>query len=151
MSEPLQIVVAFGSLESRRHLATILVKLGLDPICISSVAQCRELLSKEDIDLIFCDRFLSDGDYADVLSVSHGGKTEPHVVLACHHNNSDYQQAIAQGVFGVITAPCRPTDVEWMLIQAKRKQRERCHTGHNPNRGATELLPARKMSTRNIA
>jgi hypothetical protein len=53
---PLQIVVAFRSLENCRHVATILVNLGLDPICISSVAQCRELLAKEDIDVIFWPR-----------------------------------------------------------------------------------------------
>jgi hypothetical protein len=73
MSEPLQVVAAFGSLESRRYLATILVNLGIDPICISSLAQCRELLSKEDIDLIFCDRFLSDGGPLVGLS----GRQEP--------------------------------------------------------------------------
>jgi DNA-binding NtrC family response regulator len=151
MSEPLQIVVAFGSLESRRHVTTILVNLGLDPICISSVVQCRELLSKEDIDLIFCDRFLSDGDYCDVLSATHSGKSQPFVVLACQHNNSDYQQAIAQGVFAVTTAPCHPTDVEWMLIQAKRKQWVLARPVHTRNHGASELIPARKMFAKNTA
>jgi DNA-binding NtrC family response regulator len=148
MNEPLQVAVTFGSLENRRHVAMILVNLGLDPICIASVKQCRDLLAKEDIHLIFCDRFLSDGDYCDILSATQSGKSQPFVVLACQHNNSDYQQAIAQGVFAVITAPCRPTDVEWMLIQAKRKQRDLAPPVHDRNRGASELIPTRKMFTK---
>lgn len=136
-------------LQGRRSIATVLVKLGLDPIYISSVAQCRELLAKEHIDLIFCDRFLSDGDYCDILSVSRFSKSEPYLVLACHHNNADYHQAIAQGIFGVITAPCRATDVEWMLIQAKQKERQRGHS--ELNRGTTELLPARRSSSKSVA
>ena len=149
MSVPLQVVVASRSLEQRPDVATIVQNLGLDPICLSSVTQCRELLSKEGIDLIFCDRFLSDGDYCDVLSASRSSKTQPYLVLTSHHINTDYQQAIAQGVFDVITMPCRATDVEWMLIQAKRKQRERGQL--QLNRGATELLPAPKIFSKRIA
>ena len=149
MPVSLQVVVASRDLERRQNIATILVNLGLDPICISSVAQCRELLSKEHVDVIFCDRFLADGDYCDIVTVSRFSRSQPHLVLACHHNNADYQQATAQGVFGVITAPCRPTDVEWMLIQAKRKERQRDHS--ELNWGATELLPARKASSKSVA
>jgi hypothetical protein len=33
--------------------------------------------------------------------------------------------AMREGAFDVIAAPCRPTDVEWMVIQAKRDARSR--------------------------
>lgn len=149
MSLSLQVAVASQDLERRRSIATILVNLGLDPICVSSVAQCRDLLAKEYVDLIFCDQSLADGDYCDVLSVCRFSRSQPDVVLACHHTNADYHQAIAQGVFGVIAAPCRPSEVEWMLIQARRKQRERVQT--DLSHGATELLPARKVSSKGVA
>jgi DNA-binding NtrC family response regulator len=149
MSVSLQVVVASPDVENRRQIAMIVVNLGLDPICISSVAQCRELLAKEHIDLIFCDRFLSDGDYCDILTVSRSSRSQPHLVLVCRHTNADYQQAIADGVFGVISVPYRPTDVEWMLIQAKRKQGQRGQS--ELDRGTPELLPARKASSKRVA
>jgi DNA-binding NtrC family response regulator len=149
MNIPLQVAVASQDLERRRSIATILVNLGLDPICVSSVAQCRELLAKEHVELIFCDRYLGDGDYCDVLAVCRLSRSLPHLVLACHHNNTDYQQAIAHGVFGVIAAPCRATEVEWMLIQANRKKCQRSQD--ELARGSTELPSARKASPKTRA
>ena len=125
MYEPCLIVVASASLEHRRELMTILANLGLDPICASAVEPCRELIMREKIDLVFCDRLFPDGDYRDVLAASSRAKSKPNIVLVCRHDVSDYQEAIARGAFEMIGVPCRPTDVEWMVIQAKRSQRKR--------------------------
>lgn len=76
MPVSLQVVVASRDLERRQDIATILVNLGLDLMCVSSVAQCRELLTKEHVDLIFCHRFLADGDYCDILTVSRLSSSE---------------------------------------------------------------------------
>ena len=48
-----QIVVASPDMEGRRSLATILTRLGLDPICISTVSECRVMLAKENVDWCF--------------------------------------------------------------------------------------------------
>ena len=149
MSVSVQVVVASRELERRREITSILVNLGLDPICVSSVGQCRELLSREPVHLIFCDRFLADGDYHDVLTVSRTSKSQPLLVLACYHNNADYHQAVAEGVFGVIATPCRSTEVEWMLIQAKRKERQR--SPGDDATGTTELSPPRKLSIKDAS
>jgi DNA-binding NtrC family response regulator len=119
-----QIVIASSDLEVRRALATVLLRLGLDPVCVSSVDQCREALSQDDVGLIFCSRHLCDGTYLDILAASRSVKGQPRVVLTSRHTHSEYKEAISLGVFDVITAPCRPTDVEWMVIQAKRVTRE---------------------------
>jgi len=76
-----QIVVASADLESRRSLATILTRLGLDPICNSTVRECRVMLAKEYVGLVFCDRDLADGDYRDILAASRSTKRQPSVVL----------------------------------------------------------------------
>src|SRR5579863_4419610 len=81
MYEPCLIVVAAASLEDRRELMTILTNLGLDPICASAVQPCRELIMRESIDLVFCDRLFPDGDYRDVLAASSCAKAKPNVVL----------------------------------------------------------------------
>ena len=148
MSVPLQIVVASQSLENRRRITTVLVNLGLDPICISSLSQCRELLARERVDLVFCDRFLADGDYLEALSACQSGPDWPYFVLACQHSNTEYQQAMAEGVFDVITQPCRPTDVEWMLIQVKRKLDRR---SEKIRAGAEESLSSPKLVSKRIA
>ena len=110
----------YSNQEHRRRITTVVMELGQDPIRASSVSQCRELLAKERIDLIFCDRLLSDGDYNDVLAACHAIESRPSVVLVCRHDNIEYQKAIRSGVFGVIAETCHRSDVEWMVIQAKR-------------------------------
>jgi len=124
MSTSSQIVVVTSDVENRHALSTILMKLGLDAICISTVNQCREMLGGESVGLIFCDRYLADGGYRDVLAASRSSEGQPCVVLTCRHTNSDYQEAKNVGVFDVISAPCRPTDVEWMIIRAKHREKQ---------------------------
>lgn len=134
-----QIVVASSNLENRRRITTVLMQLGLDPIRLSSVSQCREVLAKEQINLLFCDRVLSDGDYDDIVAASHATEGRPPVVLVCHHNNIEYQKAIGSGVFGVITEACHPSDVEWMMIQAKRDYCKRARA--RPDSGPEKTVP----------
>jgi DNA-binding NtrC family response regulator len=65
-----QIVVASPDMESRRTLANILAGLGLDPICTATVSECRVMLIKENVALVFCDRDLADGNYRDIVAAS---------------------------------------------------------------------------------
>jgi DNA-binding NtrC family response regulator len=132
MSIPWQVVVASSDLENRRTLVSILVRLGLDPFCVSSVGQCREILAKEIVGLIFSDPYLHDGEYRDILAASNPIYGLPYLVLTCRHTHSEYREAIGTGVFDVITAPCRPTDVEWMVIQARRDDQKRIKPGPQP-------------------
>jgi DNA-binding NtrC family response regulator len=125
MKNTCQVVVASSQLETRRSIATVLLNLALDPICVSKVSECRELLNRESVDLIFCDRSFADGDYRDILAASHHANDKPCVVLASRYSSNEYREAMEAQAFGVITVPCRPTDIEWMVIQAKRNQRKR--------------------------
>lgn len=126
MNIPWQIVVASSDLESRRGLTSILTRQGLDPISISSFAECREVMERESVGLVFCDRHLADGDYRDVLGASRCAPGKVRVVVTSKHADWDeYLEAMRLGAFDVIAAPCRPTDVEWMVIQAKRDERNR--------------------------
>lgn len=45
------------------------------------------------------------------------------VITSLHADWDEYLEAIRVGAFDVIAAPCRSTDVEWMVIQAKRDDR----------------------------
>ena len=132
MTEQLQTMVVSSDLENRRTLSTILMRLGLDPICISTVKECREMLDRACTGLIFCDRYFVDGNYRDILAASRSSKGQPCVVLTCRHTHSEYQEAADLGIFDVISAPCFPTDVEWMIIQAKHREEQRAQLNFNP-------------------
>ncbi len=130
-----QILVVSSDLEGRRNLMQTLTRQGLDPIGVSNLAECKEVLKKERVGLVFCDRALIDGTYRDVLDETRSNTDKLRLVVTSRHPDWDeYLEAMRFGAFDVIASPCRPTDVEWMVIQAKRDERNR----------SKELIPAKE-------
>ena len=127
MSEESHIVVASSDLEIRRHVLEIVNKLGLDPICTSTIGQFREVLAHNNVDLVICDQKLSDGGYVDLLAATClSNVTKVRVVLMSSVlDPEEYHAARRLGLFEVIASPCRPTDVEWIVIRAKRDEHTR--------------------------
>ena len=128
MNSNWQIMVASSDLENRRSLVSILDRQGIGTFCASNVSQCREILDRQDVGLVFCDRSFADGDYRDVLSAAANQKPGAKarvVLLSGIADREQYRRAKEQGVFEVISAACRPTDVEWMVIQARRDEQRR--------------------------
>jgi DNA-binding NtrC family response regulator len=100
-----------------------LKKQGLEPIVASSVRECEEILVQENVGLIFCARSLADGDYRALLIAPRHASRKTRIVIVNRLTNWDeYLDAVRLGAFDVISAPCRPTDVEWMIIQALREE-----------------------------
>ena len=123
MNVPWQIVIASADMEERRALCNILKKQGLEPIVASSVRECEEILVQENVGLIFCARSLADGDYRALLIAPRHASRKTRIVIVNRLTNWDeYLDAVRLGAFDVISAPCRPTDVEWMIIQALREE-----------------------------
>jgi DNA-binding NtrC family response regulator len=84
------------------------------------------MLAEEAVGLVFCDRNLADGNYLAILAASRSTRRQHSIVLTGRHGNSeDNHEAISSGIFGVTTTPYHPTDVEWMVIQARRYERKR--------------------------
>ena len=128
MNTPWQIMVASSDLENRRSLVSILDRQGIGTFCASNVSQCREILDKQYVGLVFCDRSFADGDYRDVLDAAGSrkpGEKARVVLLSAPADREQYRRAKEQGVFEVISTACRPTDVEWMVIQARRDEQRR--------------------------
>jgi len=98
----------------------------LDPIVASSVAECQQSMTQDNVGLIFCARSLADGDYRDLLLAARASKRRTRIVLSARITDWDeYLDAMRLGAFDVISAPCRPTDMEWMLLQALRDEHAR--------------------------
>ncbi|MGB7750908.1 MAG: hypothetical protein WCF88_05095 [Candidatus Acidiferrales bacterium] len=126
MNVPWQIAVASADMEDRRAMVNILMKHGLDPIVASSVAECRQSMAHENVGLIFCARSLADGDYRDLLLAARASTRRTRIVLTARITDWDeYLEAMRLGAFDVISAPCRPTDMEWMILQALRDEHAR--------------------------
>ncbi len=126
MTVPWEILIVSSDLEGRRALTKILNALGIDPLCASTIDESLEILPKETIGVVFCDQYLADGSYRDLLAASHHLKSRLRMVVTSRQGNWDeYLEAMRQGAFDLIVSPCRPTDVEWMVIQAKRDERNR--------------------------
>ena len=117
-----EVVVVSANSESRRTMTGILARLDVDSICIPTVEQYREIAG-DGAKLVFCDRQLPDGDFRDVLAATaRCAKKAPKVVMMARYLNLDsYDQAKRAGIFEAIPTPCRPIDIEWMVILASKQ------------------------------
>lgn len=120
------VVVVSSELGSRLHLGGILMKLGMDPICVPSLRDCHDSIVRKNIGLVFCDTQLTDGSYIDLLSAYRRRQRKPRIVVTSRSADWDeFKEAMRWGAFDVVSSPCRATDVEWIVIQAKRDERNR--------------------------
>jgi DNA-binding NtrC family response regulator len=125
MNVPWQIMIASADVEERRAMVNILVKQGLDPIIAASVSECRESMEQENVGLLLAARV-------------DGSRTR--IVLTTRLTDWDeYLDAVRLGAFDVISAPCRPTDMEWMIIQALRDEHARARQITFAQRAANAL------------
>jgi DNA-binding NtrC family response regulator len=125
MSAPWQIVIASSDPDQLCRLTEILKHQDVEPICTSTVMECRNVLVKETVGLVFCDRNLADGNYSDLIAAGRSVNSSARFVVTSPQADWDeFFDAMRFGAFDVITAPCRPKDVEWMIIQAKRDDRK---------------------------
>lgn len=126
MNGPSQILVASPDLEHRRALAAILNNEGWDTVCASRVEECVEIMSNQNVSLAFCERRLSDGSYRDLVAATRDLQHKVRVVVTSRLADWDeYLDALHHGAFDLIASPCRPTDVLWAIIQARREDHER--------------------------
>lgn len=126
MTVPWDVLIVSSDVDERRELVKILRREDIEPLCASSVRECRELLPSSHVGLIFCDDCLTDGDYREVLAFCRRLKLKARIVITSNIAGwDDYLEAMRLGAFDVIVSPCRPTDVEWMVIQARRDDRGR--------------------------
>jgi DNA-binding NtrC family response regulator len=124
MTIPFEVLVVSSDIESRRHLSDILIGQGIDPICVSTLRECHESLAQKRIGLVFCEPRVSDGTYQELLAAYRLTTHKPRLVVTSRGADwEEFKEAMRCGAFDVISAPCRPTDVEWMVLQAVRDER----------------------------
>jgi len=125
--QPNKKIIILSSNQNRSAtLSDILKKQAMEPVCAISVRQYREILSKQTLDVVFCDPKLSDGDYKDVINVARSAGSLARIVVTSRLASwPEFLEAMRVGAFDVISTPCRPKDVEWVMIQATRDNKRR--------------------------
>jgi DNA-binding NtrC family response regulator len=124
MTVPWKISVASSDSASRRALTTILNREGVELICTSTIRELRDIVAQENVSLVFCEGQLADGNYRDLLAACRSMKSKVRVVVT-YTDWDEYLNAMRLGAFDVIEIPYRRTDIEWVVAQAHRDERDR--------------------------
>ena len=125
-----QVIVVSPDSDNRNALQSILSRHGCNTKFVSTLRECQEVLSEQDVDLVFCDRILTDGTYRDVLVMRRSGKRVRVVVTSRLADWDQYLEALHDGAFDVIASPCALNDVVWMLKRAQREDQKSEAEGH---------------------
>jgi DNA-binding NtrC family response regulator len=115
------VLVACAEMGNRNTLIRMLEGMSVSAFSCYTLSQAKEVLSSQKIDLVFCDENLSDGSYRDLLRANQVWIGRPHIVVIGRFGEwAEYREALRLGVFGVISSPLYPTDVELAVIRAMR-------------------------------
>lgn len=117
-----RVVVVTPHFEVRQPLVRALEALSADVITCSTLTQVMEVLSKQPVDLVFCDEHLTEGSYSDLIHANLGEHKTPRVVVATGTGEWElYFDAVGKGAFDVVRSPWYSTDVEMIVIRAMRE------------------------------
>lgn len=118
-------IILSTDVEWRRAVAQILTANRIDYVCASSLEDCKEIVARDSVGLIFWDSHLADGTFRGLLHSMWSLDPRVKIVVVSHMDDWDAHLAAARmGAFGVIPFPCQPTDIEWVLSRAIRAGRE---------------------------
>lgn len=120
MTGPWEVVVVSSDPESLNTIAGVLSRQGVNAICVSTLGQFTKMLRSRAIGLVLCDPRLSDGSYQDILATVGYSATPKVVVMSAEMTVEERDRAKRSGVFDIISTPCRPRCIEWIVVLAKR-------------------------------
>jgi DNA-binding NtrC family response regulator len=129
----------FGDTEARRTVRVLVVSSRLEvrqpflrkietlaevTVC-SNRTQAEEVLARQSFDLVFCDEYLPEGSYCELIHANHWeGRIPRVVVLTANGDWSLYFEALAKGAYDVIRWSACITDVEMTIIRSLREQEQ---------------------------
>jgi DNA-binding NtrC family response regulator len=122
--QQVRVLIVSPDIEARQSLAHTLQSFPADVTECSNAAQAGEVLSRQTVDLVFCEESLPDGTYRDVLHHHHCGSRTSRVVVTTHSEEWNvYLKSLSAGAFDIIRRPWHPTDVEIVVIRALHEER----------------------------
>lgn len=125
------VLIVSSRTENGKALVRILGDLPVNVFCATTVGQAREIIAKRPVEIIFCEEYLPDGTYRELLEhVIATNSSTAFVVTLCTGEWDEYLEAIRLGATDVLRCPLQSVDVELVLIRA----------GRDSNRHLTDLL-----------
>jgi DNA-binding NtrC family response regulator len=107
------------STENRQVIESAILEWSLEVCWCLTLQEARRGLRRGNHELVLCEAELPDGTYQDVMTLlSHPLGQVRVIVLAQVHSEAAHRQAIELGVFDVISAPYKRTDIQWIIMQA---------------------------------
>jgi DNA-binding NtrC family response regulator len=84
-----------------------------------TIRQAREIFSRQSVDLVFTDEYLSDGSYRELLLHNRFAQPVASFVLLLRVGEwEEYLDAMRLGALDVLRCPLQPADVEATLLRA---------------------------------
>lgn len=126
MPRELNLLLVSAHSENSKSLLGVLHGLPINVYSAATIEQAQEVVSGQDIAILFCEGHLSDGPYRDLLSVvSSKHPATRFVVVLAPEEWPEQDDALKLGASDVLLCPLQPTDVELVLIRAVRGELER--------------------------
>ena len=117
------VLVVSSHLEYRRVLVRILDSLQVNTFVSATLAEAEEVLSRQQLALVFCDDRLTDGCYRGLLRTPRIWEHAPHIVVTTRTGEwKEYLEAARLGAFDMIQYPYRSVEVELNVIRATRSR-----------------------------
>lgn len=122
MTDPQKVLVISCDMEGSGVLAAFLRACGMKAIFCESVRDSRAALESDDVAMVFCDSYLKDGDYREVVRLAAASRVHPPVVVTSRlDDTSQYLEAMRLGAFDFMARPFRRSEIEWIVRNATRK------------------------------
>jgi DNA-binding NtrC family response regulator len=128
------------------HLRPLIRTLAASSAKVSAcftVRHAREIFSRQPVDLVFSDEYLSDGSYRDLLLGNRFGQSATSFVLLLRTGEwEEYLDAMRLGALEVLRCPLQPAEVEATVLRAFAQKETR-----SAARLTTEALKAAAESS----
>jgi DNA-binding NtrC family response regulator len=140
---PLDVLIVSERPDHLRPLIRTLAASSAKVAACFTIRQAREIFSRQTVDLVFSDEYLSDGSYRDLLLANRFGQPATSFVLLLRTGEwEEYLDAMRLGALEVLRCPLQPAEVETTVLRAIAQKETR-----SAARLTTEALKAAAESS----
>ena len=111
--------------ENRRMLTRAFEGLPINCYSTSTLERAKAALRSRTFSVVFCEEWLSDGSYHDLLmDVRSNQPNVRFVLMLCSADWEEYTEAMRLGAEEVLRCPLLPTDIDLALIHAIKNENQ---------------------------
>jgi DNA-binding NtrC family response regulator len=120
----IQVLVVGANVEKRTAIVDVLEECGLEPVIASNLEETRNILARRPMHVVFCEDYLPDGSFREVLRMVKATKPEIQVVVSSMLEDVDeYIEAMNLGAFDFIAPPYHGAEIVSVVDSASKRYR----------------------------